>query len=118
MHQAFPNVVCLADRGDRARGVEEHGGAVGTVRAGEHVAQGGRVRLRIAAAQLVRVAALDSQVERVELVLADSAGVDLADEVRPAGESSSMPPAPCTTYARVTSSWTSASASVRTSSGE
>src|SRR3954447_848993 len=36
----------------------------------------------------------------------------------PQGESSSIPPAPCTTYACVVSSWTSASASVRASSGE
>ena len=73
---------------------------------------------RVAAAQLGRVAALDAELERVELVLADRAVLDLADEVRAAGESSSMPPAPCTTYARVASSWTSASAIVRASSGE
>src|SRR5581483_6824117 len=36
----------------------------------------------------------------------------------PQGESSSMPPAPCTTYARVAPSRTSAAASVRVSSGE
>ena len=36
----------------------------------------------------------------------------------PHGESSSIPSAPCTTYARARPSWTSASAIVRTSSGE
>ena len=39
---------------------------------------------RVAAAQLGRVAALDAEVERIELVLAHAAVLDLADEVRPA----------------------------------
>ena len=54
------------------------------VRAGEHCPQGCGVRRRISAAQLLRIAALDAEVERVELVLADASAVDLADEVRPA----------------------------------
>ena len=82
--EAFPDVVRLADRGDSARGVEEHGGAVATVRAREHVAQRRGVRRRVPAAQLVRRAALDPKVERVELVLADPARVNLAHEVRAA----------------------------------
>src|SRR4051794_35887929 len=55
------------------------------VRPGEHVPQRDCVRPRVAAAQLLRVAALDAELERVELVLADVPALDLADEVRPAG---------------------------------
>ncbi len=72
------------DRGDPARGVEEHRRAVATARAGEHVPQRRRVRRRIAAAQLLRRTALDPEVERIELVLLDRASVNLAHEVRPA----------------------------------
>ncbi len=50
----------------------------------EHVAQRRGVRRRIAAAQLLRRAALDPEVERIELVLADLARVNFAHEVRAA----------------------------------
>ena len=108
----------MACRRDPACGVEQHGRAVATVGAGEHVAQRARVRGRVAAAQLVRVAALDAEVEWVELVLADPPVVDLADEVRPARRELVDAARAVHDVRAGRVELTSASASVRVSSGE
>src|SRR5499427_6138902 len=75
----------MPGRGDSAARVEDHSRPVPAVRAPEHLSERGCVRLWVAAAQLFGIAALDAELERVELVLADGSTVDLADEVRPAG---------------------------------
>src|SRR3954447_19705993 len=56
-----------------------------TVRASEHVPPGRGVHGRVAAAQLLGVAPLDAELERLELVLPDGADGDLADEGRAPG---------------------------------
>ncbi len=82
---SFAQVLGVPGRGDAARGVEDDRGAMPAVLPREHRPQRSRVRLRVAAAQLGRVATFDAEVERVELVLAHRSVLDLAHEVGAAG---------------------------------
>ena len=78
-----------------------------------------RVLRRRAAAELRRGAARDAEVERVDLAPAHGRRRrPRTTRFGPAGESSSMPPAPCTTNARRAPSCASTSAITGTSSGE
>src|SRR5436305_6288214 len=73
----------MAACGDRLRRVEEDRRAPAAVSALEHLADLRSVRRRVAAAELLRVAARDAEVERVDLAPRHAALYDLADEVRP-----------------------------------
>ena len=55
---------------DRPGGVEQNRGAMAALLAREHAPDRSGVLLRIAAAQLLRIAARDPELERIELVLA------------------------------------------------
>src|SRR5881409_1097520 len=63
LRDALAQVSGVPRGGDPAGGVEDHRGTVTAVRAREHLAQRRGVRLRVAAAQLRRVAALDAELE-------------------------------------------------------
>ena len=73
----------MPGRGDRAGGVEQDRVAPAAPRAREDVADRLRVLGRRAAAQLLRIAALDTEVERVDHSRAHVAVDDFTDVVRP-----------------------------------
>ena len=82
-NRGLPEIARLPGRGDRARGVQEHGVAP-SVRARRRAHLGGVLRGR-PSAEVGRVAARDAEVERVDLASPHPARGDLADEVRPGG---------------------------------
>ena len=114
--EPFAEVGGVPGRGDRAGGVEQDRVARAAVAAGEDAADARGVLVRRAAAQLLRIAARDAELERVDLAPLHLAVDDLATRFGPAGESSSIPPAPWTTNARRAPSCASTSAIVRTRS--
>ena len=75
----------MPGRGDPAGRVQQHRRAVPAVGAAEHAAQRLRVRRRVAAAELGRIAARDPELDRIELVAPHVPAGDLADEVRAGG---------------------------------
>src|SRR5215218_4741866 len=75
----------VAARGDGPRRVEEDRRARRSVRAVEHLADLDGVLLGRAAAELLRVAAFDAEIARVDLALPDGAVDNLANEVRARG---------------------------------
>src|SRR5262249_25561517 len=83
--QPLPEVLGMAACGDRARRVEEDRVAAAAAGAGEDLTDARGIRGRVAAAQLVRVAAGDAEVERVDLAAVRLAVDDLVHEVRPGG---------------------------------
>ena len=109
----------MARRRDRTRRVEQDRVAPAAVLGPlEDRADRRRVFFWVPTAECVRLAARDPELERVDRPLPNATVDYLADEVRAAGESSSMPPAPWTTNARRAPSRASTSAIVSTSSGE
>src|SRR5437763_16089815 len=83
--EALAQVGRVAAGGDRAGRVEQDRRASPAVPAREDLADVSGVLLRAAASQLVGVAALDAQVERVDLATPDVAVGHLADEGRAGG---------------------------------
>ena len=113
-------VVGVPGRGDRSRGVEQDRVALRAAHvAGEDRADLAGVLLRAAARERRRVATARSRAPRGRCTRSRTSP-STTSETRfgPHGESSSIPPKPCTTNARRVPSWASASAIVRTRAGE
>ena len=97
--EALSDIVCEPGSDERRSGIEQHGVATATLLAGEDGADPLGVEGRIATGELCRGARIDSERARIQLPLVQIAVANLDDEVGTGGESSSIPPSPCTTSA-------------------